>query len=355
MSVLVVSNERQPGDASGQVDAYRSCVLEAGVRFGVVRPQSVEYGDERSAVAATVTGLESVDATTVVVLSVNRFPSNEDHWRALDMALRGRFVIYWEGDAWGGRKAISPEHRRWLSRADLVLATAGRPLSTLLRQAGARRLRRTIHTYDQKRFTCLSLAERSSANCVWDVIVVANATARARGVISRLPGDRDRVSLVRRLRRSRLQLGVYGSGWPRGWSMGRLAYAEQVAAIRRAKVSANWDHFPDLAGYSSDRLPISLVAGRPHVTTWHPEMAWADDVPGLFLERSVSDVVARVRLLLALDPSHLHQLGENARAWALGRVSHRQAAQYVLSHADLGISVPPLTPWCDLAEMPDET
>ena len=83
---------------------------------------------------------------------------------------------------------------------------------------------------------------------------------------------------------------LYGGGWPRGWTRGPIPYRSQAEVVRSARVMVNWDHYPCTADYASDRLPIALLAGRPHVTTAHPGMAWAPgEEVGLFQAKSPTE------------------------------------------------------------------
>ena len=62
-----------------------------------------------------------------------------------------------------------------------------------------------------------------------------------------------------------------------------------------ARISANWDHCPGRDGYFSNRLPISLFAGRPHVTTRPLNTGWLPGPEcGLHLVDSITEAVDRV-------------------------------------------------------------
>ena len=62
--------------------------------------------------------------------------------------------------------------------------------------------------------------------------------------------------------------------------------------------------------YNSDRLAISLMAGRPHVTMRCPGGEWLPgEDAGPFQEASPRLVHDRVRNLLDLDPLVTYQMG----------------------------------------------
>ncbi len=100
-------------------------------------------------------------------------------------------------------------------------------------------------------------------------------------------------------------------------------------------MSVNWDHFPRHESYASDRLPISMVAGRVHVTTGHPGFDWVPGhEAGLFVEPSVAGVVERVKTLAAAPEDEILELGLAAHHWARERMSHRAAARFMLAAVD---------------------
>src|SRR6202012_1118373 len=97
------------------------------------------------------------------------------------------------------------------------------------------------------------------------------------------------------------EFALYGEGWRDSISArAPLPFGEQESAIRNSWVSVTWGHFDDYAFYFSDRLPISLAAGVPHVTTYQPgyEDLFAG-CPGLYFAQSPDDAIAKVDWLLS--------------------------------------------------------
>ena len=116
-------------------------------------------------------------------------------------------------------------------------------------------------------------------------------------------------------------------------------------------MSANWDHFPKHESYASDRLPVSMLAARPHVTTAHRGFEWLPgEEAGLFLASSPAEVRDRVVALSRAAPGDVIAMGMAAHAWVRNRLSNRQAARFVLAtlERDLMVSLPK-DPWHDLA------
>ena len=173
------------------------------------------------------------------------------------------------------------------------------------------------------------------------------------GRVSRIPGAVQRAKLIRLLqRRADLRLALYGKGWSGRGVRGPVTYDRQTVVIRDGLMSVNWDHFPRHESYASDRLPISLLAGRVHVTTAHPRMNWLPgEQIGVFQEPAPGAVVERVEDLKATGAEHLMELGLAGHRWVRDRLSHRQAARFMLGAVDPAVlGSLPEDPWRSLAE-----
>lgn len=114
-------------------------------------------------------------------------------------------------------------------------------------------------------------------------------------------------------------------------SSGSVPYDEQQEAIRSGWVSANWDYFQYESHYFSDRLPISLAAGVPHVTSDHDGY---DDlftgVRGLYRESSPAAIVQRVEQLLARGPEACIADGKATQRFANENMTQALSARAVL-------------------------
>jgi hypothetical protein len=240
----------------------------------------------------------------------------------------------------------------WLRAADQVFTTALGEQYDTLRTAGARHVRFVPNTYCHVQF--------ADAEGTWvaptddrRVVMVGSRSGRVPG-IGRVPGARQRWQTVRLAsRRFGGDFQVYGRGWRGPSAAGTIPYAEQAHALRTGAVSVNWDHYPHHVAYSSDRLPNSLVAGRPHVTTRHPDTAWLPrQESGLFLVDTPAEVVDTAADVLALAPDARADLGRAAHAWVRDRMSDRQAARYLLRESG-GPPAELPEPWDRVALMGD--
>jgi len=232
----------------------------------------------------------------------------------------------------------------------MLFSVAGFPQTTLLRDHGAKEVLPTLHTYCHikfRKFENYTPEAPTSAAC----FIGGNHARVNLPILVGLPGGADRRSLVRKMRR-RLghEFQVYGPGWPKGWSSGRIPYDQQADYFAQSRVTVNWEHYPTYWGYFSDRLPIALLTGRPHVTSSQPGLDWAPDGDsGFYHENSPGGVVSRTAQLLNDDPAKVAASGLNASRWVSGRLSHREAARHIMSLCDLGVAPVGRTPWNLLA------
>jgi hypothetical protein len=355
--LLMVTNEVRDGTELGLRDEFAH-LLDVGVleAYGAVAPVALARGgvswpDVVSRLAEVAARLEP---TLLLVLS-----PKAGQWTGADVAqvLRAApsaSLAYWEGDPWGRRHRPTSSMLPWLQAADQVFSVALGEQYDVLRAAGAKRIRFVPHTYCHVQFADAEQTwEPPRSQDASKVVMVASRAGRLPG-ISTVPGARQRWRLVRlAARRFGHDFGVYGRGWSGPSAAGMVPFDRQTVTIRAAAVSVSWDHYPHHAAYASDRLPISLVAGRPHVTTRHPDMEWLPgEDAGLFLVDSPAEAVevaAHVREL-PLDASA--GLGRAAHAWVKDRMSDRQAGRYLLRESG-GPSLDLPDPWDRFVTMGD--
>jgi hypothetical protein len=356
--LLLVTNERRDGDEFGLRAEFES-LLHAGVldAYQAVAPEAIALATDSWADAMRTLNeaAASTQPSHVLVLSPKAGPwTDGDVQGCLRAAGATPTVIYWEGDPWGRRNPPNHAMALWLRAADQVFTTALGEQYDLLRRSGADRVRFVANTYCHVQFAAAEATwTPPTAEAAHRVVMVGNRSGRIPG-ISRVPGSRSRWRLARMASRSLDgDLTIYGRGWRGERSGGRVRYEEQARVIREAGVSINWDHYPHHRAYASDRLPISLIAGRAHVTTRHPDMDWLPaESAGLFLAESPSDVVDLAAEIRSRPVPEIAGLGRAAHTWVRDRLSDRQAARYLLAEGSQ-LELPLPDPWPLIATMGD--
>jgi hypothetical protein len=237
-------------------------------------------------------------------------------------------LAYHEADPYSRiRQPLPPESRAAASASDIAYICGTGRFPAVLRRFGGRDVRYSRHGFDESRFP-VGIGPTTDVPR-WDCIMIANRNHSLRPWRV-LPGARQRIDLVGRLTaRFGSRFAVFGSGWTGPSAAGPVSYAQQHLMLKQARVSVNWDHFPAEPMYYSDRLPISLAAGVPHVTTWHAgyEEVFGDAAhSGLLWAKSVKRLVSVVEDLVQRPAAELNMLGQAASAFAAAHLS--QSAEY---------------------------
>jgi hypothetical protein len=236
-----------------------------------------------------------------------------------------------ELDAWGWlRKPLPRTTRQVARRADVVYLCGLGGLRRIFRAAGARDIRLCTHGFDETRF---GTPWEVTTERPFDVAMLANrVTSRLPG--RRLPGARARERLAGELhRRFGERFALFGDNWERyPFDRGPVPHDEQDGANRSAFVTVGWDHFPRTPFYFSNRIPVALASGVPHVTNYQPgyEELFPDGC-GLLWGRSVREVADKVSALLDRPRSELVDLGIEAGKFARRRFSEQSRDRAVVA------------------------
>lgn len=341
-SVLLVSNLPDAQFSRAYVhglELMRQRGEIAGIEVVHAGARSAETPRDRAARVASA--VHASQADTVLAMSLGDLVQDMDRVRN---ALSGRRVIYWEGDPFGPEIPIGPGMAAWLSLSSVVFSVGGTTQAERLIRHGASIVHHTIHTYNHVYFHAAESGDLGQADR--RVGFLGSNLARV-PLISGVSGSFGRWHLVTAMTaRHRGEFLLGGPGWPARLSTGRVPFPEQARFLQRMSLMTNWDHFPDIESYTSDRLAICMIAARPQVSTLHPHMEFfpAGD-QGVFLEPSVGRVIRKTNELLERPADELIELGRAAHRWARNRVSHREAVRHMLSRVFGDVEPPPPDPW----------
>lgn len=352
-SILILTNEHEFGSAPGQKDGFIR-LANAGY-FKYCAFMSHKFNNSKSGAYNEILELcrnKKFDA--ILIWSPVNFPRTILEFESLMKAIGDTPIFYWEGDPWSSRirkKSITPQMKWWLESSKGVFSIAAEPHVSLFKKNGAKKIFFIPHTYCHIQFKreVEEFPPRVTENSQRSIAMIANNGMKVPG-LSGNPGSLSRFKLAFKIHNLEdIDFHLYGRNWPSRSSLGPLPYGKQVEAIRKCSMSVNWDNFSSYQDYASDRLAISLLAGRAHVTTRHPGMTWLPGPEvGLFLESSPNGIVNQVNELIQLGPSQLTSIGLNGYRWVKGRLSHREAALYISSKMFDHIPAPTQEPWTKL-------
>lgn len=228
-------------------------------------------------------------------------------------------LVLYEEDPYGHLvKRLNNTISNVLAESDICFLGGTGYLAEMARKVGAAKVRFAPHSYDNQRF---GTAWKPTTTRQFDAVMIANLTCLKRIPWLFMPGGRSRKQTARALY-SHLgrRFALYGSG--QGWAgepycKGRIAYDKQGEVIRDAWMSVNWGQFDEIAMYSSDRLPISLACGVPHITNYQLGYEHVfTNIPGLFIIRSPQEALDVALYILSLTIERRNELGFQAAEYA---------------------------------------
>ncbi len=350
LRVLVITNETFIDSAPGQKDAIRILAQQGFIDNVEFVSHSISEDYEVN-FQRVVSALLSIQFDILMIWSPKNFPNTRDQFDQLLAKIDGRPIFYWEGDPWSeiGIKSLPLQSKWWASESQLIFSVAKEPHTTIFRAISHAKIVFIPHTYCHIQFAKQELLEPPPLTASNSVVMIGSQSAKIPFLYG-TPGSGIRFLVGTSLK---LRFGddfqLFGNRWPRSFSTGTIDYAHQAKLIREFSLSANWDNFVNHESYASDRLPISLLAGRVHVTSSHPGINhYGGEDTGLVQTQGLIEIHRKIGELRQLDPMKLSQMGLEAYKWSRNRFSHREAARFMFSHITRVIPKMRLQPWKDL-------
>lgn len=135
----------------------------------------------------------------------------------------------------------------------------------------------------------------------YDVVMIGNL-AKSRVPFKSMPGVRERMKVAEALyKRHGKRFAVFGAGWDKyPFCAGTIPFFEQEEVLHLSHMSVGVDHFLSYDQYFSDRLPIALFSGAPHLSWQTPglELLFKEE-EHIYFFRSVEESVKKTDRLLA--------------------------------------------------------
>jgi hypothetical protein len=287
--------------------------------------------------------IETFKPDILFVQHVTGCPLPSDLWRTIRQKYPSITIVYHDADPYAPlSKRIDVNMVLALQSCHLSLVCGlGYPYQAFRKISNAP-VRYVPHCFEYGQFHSRDVRLEPKA---YDLIMIGNRGTRRRARFLYHPGGRDRARLAEAASREfGRAFALYGSGWDGlAANRGRLEFFDQERAIQAARISINWDHFDEIPYYFSDRLPISLAAGVPHVTSYHQGYEHIfRGCDGLYACKTWQEVLECTRWLLSKSEEELADLGLKAQAWVENNLAapavFRQAlALSIRAHQERGI------------------
>jgi hypothetical protein len=335
--LLHLANESSPDPIRQEVQvraAFEQYRAEGVI--GEIRTIPVPLECERRGSARVLADiLEAVDVFKPDLIfwqNVDLFPVTRDYLRQLKgRACRPR-LVYYDGDPYGRLQCRMPAPARaMMAEADMVCLVGLGGFADLAHRFGARHVLYTPFGFDRLRFG----GEWTPTLDRRDSVCMIGSLWRSRLPFVFIPGARGRKQVAGLLTaRFGASFALYGANWGRLPSFrGPVPFHQQQDVIREAWVSVGWNHFTDTAFYFSDRLPISLAAGVPHITSWHPGYdSFFAGCPGLYMAKTPEEACDLADFVLAKPREERVALGQQCREWAFQHLEATVVFRGLLDH-----------------------
>lgn len=176
---------------------------------------------------------------------------------------------------------------------------------------------------DRERFA-VSPADPDPTSRKYDAVMFGNIVSRFR--LIRQPDSKQRVRLAQSLAKLfGARFAAFGRGWPTGTNChGPFPYEKQVELLQQSRMSIIWEHYTEHTFYFSDRLPISLAAGVPFITSRHGGYdILFSRTPGLFYVDTIEDALDAALYIKSLPAEEIAEMGREARNWMMENLETR--------------------------------
>jgi len=249
----------------------------------------------------------------------NGYPMDNVYLKKLKTIPSKPKLVLFEADPYGYFvKRMDATLKAVIAESDLCYLVGTGHLAEMARNAGAKLIRFATHSYDSQRF---GIPWEPTLTRNHDAIMIANLPVLKRIPWLYVPGGRKRKQTAQALYKFLGdRFAVFGGD--RGWDgepycKGKINFNKQREAIQDSWMSVNWGQYDEIAMYASDRLPISLACGVPHITNYQPAYDHVfNNIPGLFVIKEPKEVVDAALYILSLTIEQRNALGYEASDYA---------------------------------------
>jgi hypothetical protein len=318
-----IPNEGSEGDQIGPRKAFKK--LEADGVFSAYQTYSFLVEREKAknqteALDALLKAVEGFAPDLVFWQHLNgSYPLDREFLRQMKSGKSKPKLVWHDPDPYGRIiKPIDKVMKSALAECDMAVVKGLGYFAEDVRRAGAPRILFAPESFDDVRF---SRPWQPTLTRRYDAIMIANLHCLKRIPFLFMPGGRNRKKLARTFHSAYGdRYAVFGAG--QGWKgepycLGSIRFDDQESTMRQSWLSINWSQFDQIAMYSSDRLPISLASGVPHITNYQRGFEHLfPGAKGIYFVHSPAEALDVADLLLSKPREHLIEIGEQGAAYA---------------------------------------
>ncbi len=321
MRILILANEHLNFPQTGFRRTFENLKAAGLVEdVLVLSPQlSIEIGAPTSDVSAKIfSAFKGFEPDVVFIMHPHKMGLSQELFTRMRETNEFRLIL-WEGDAY----SLLWKQPSWSDiivarNADVVFTVGKGSLERNFKIYGAKDVRWVPHCFETDRLHTTSSSNVNSNLVESQVTIIAN---RSMHRLRPAPGWRTREKFIRMCEiEFGKDLSVYGTGWSGASARGALEFDQQADALSLSKISANWDHYPRVPWYFSNRLPISLASGSVHATTFHKgyeTIFGREEMEFLITDHTPEALIRKMKdFLKSKSQDEISELGLAAKAFA---------------------------------------
>jgi len=316
MRLFYLINEPFDGYQTGYRKALSELIKEgvlSDINYYSFLPKFHDNQNWQTTISDIKTKIKLFYPDIILVAHLNKkTPISRSDYEEINSILNKKPIwIYDERDVYGYlRKPLPKSILNFAANCDLVTLVTNGKMMKRFKDAGAKNVLYLPHAFDANFGTEWNPSKKRK----YDIIMIANRS-RSRIPFKSMPGVKEREELVRKFAAIfGEKFAVFGKGWD-GFlgNKGPINFFEQEKVLRQSWLSIGWDHFYKLEGYYSDRLPIALVSGVPHLTYRTPGVdTLFQDKKHIYFFENVEQAVNIAKELLSKDKNELNKIGQTA-------------------------------------------
>lgn len=154
-----------------------------------------------------------------------------------------------------------------------------------------------------------------SGNKKYDIVMIGNL-AKSKIPFASMPGVFERINVAEQMyKRYGNKFAVFGNGWEKyPFAAGHISFFEQDKVLKESHLSIGIDHFFSYRQYFSDRLPIALFSGTPHLSLLTPDTNFLfEEEKHIFYFKNVKDALMQTDRILSGKINNMHDILSNAK------------------------------------------
>ncbi|MBG0784873.1 MAG: hypothetical protein H0S79_07200 [Anaerolineaceae bacterium] len=323
MKLLYLPNEGIEGDQYGPRLSLASLKDEGLIEELNMFSYCVEckkLGNWDKTLSKLLTVIERTLPSTILVQHIGRYDFSLKFISGIKRIYSGLefpLLAYDEGDVYGYlSKPVVKQAKLFCKNVDVIFLVAAGDFAQRFRRMGCK----NVHYLPSSGFTGLfTNTEYAITEKEYDIVMIGN-NSKSRIPFLSMPGVKERERLAVGLQREfHERFALFGNGWDKNPSNhGPLPFPEQGMVMNKSWIRIDHDHFTNMEGYFSNRLPITLLSGVPYVCRRVPglENLLVDDYHCRMYD-TVSEGINICKELLAGDKRKLIEMGLNGSELAL--------------------------------------